>query len=95
MSNPRSTKNKFDVRYRFRGVSWDGYVVRVSVNEEGDPISRITNAASILVKMNEDDREGVHGADIGISISEHILTLYNQEIGDLYRGDHIRFNATM
>ena len=45
--------------------------------------------------MNEDDREGVHGADIGVSLSEHILSLYSEEIGSLHRGDHIRFNATL
>jgi len=45
--------------------------------------------------MDEDDREGVHGADLGASLSEHLLTLYSEEVGSLHRGDHIRFNATL
>lgn len=39
--------------------------------------------------------QGVHGADIGVSFSEHVLSLYSDELGALHRGDHVRFNATM
>lgn len=37
-SNARKTKFTFDNKYRFRGVSWDGYVVRVNLNEDADPM---------------------------------------------------------
>ena len=55
-----------------KGVSWDGYVVRVNLNEE-DPLHMSYKAASILIKMDEDDRQGVHGPDIGLSLPEHLL----------------------
>lgn len=71
----------FDNKYRYRGVSWDGYVVRVTLSDEIDPMAKFNHAASILIKMNEDDREGVHGPDLGLSISEHVLSLYSEEIG--------------
>jgi hypothetical protein len=38
LASPRKTKFTFDNRYRFRGVSWDGYVVRVNLNEDPDPL---------------------------------------------------------
>ena len=38
LTSPRKAKFAFDNRYRFRGVSWDGYVVRVNLNEDPDPI---------------------------------------------------------
>ena len=94
-ANARKAKFTFDNKYRFRGVSWDGYVVRVSLNDNLDPISQIAHASTILIKLDEDDREGVHGADIGLSLSEHVLSLYTEEVGSLHIGDHLRFNATM
>ena len=38
ISNARKSKFMFDSRYRFRGISWDGYVVRVNLNDDSDPI---------------------------------------------------------
>jgi hypothetical protein len=38
--------------------------------------------------MEEDDHEH-HGADIGLSVSEKVLTKYNSEIEGLHRGDYI------
>ena len=32
--NPRKAKQRFELGYRGRGVSWDGYVVRVSLSDE-------------------------------------------------------------
>ena len=77
-----------------RGVSWDGYVVRVNLNEE-DPIHMAYNSASLLIKMDEDDRQGVHGPDIGLSLPEHVLIKYSEVIGSFHRGDHVQFNATI
>lgn len=34
-----------------------------------DDFASMHHAATILVKMNEDDYEGVNGADLGLSIS--------------------------
>ena len=51
---------------------WRGWVVKVNLNEE-DPMSMAYHSASILLKMDEDDREGVHGADLGISLSDGTL----------------------
>jgi len=53
------------------------------------------HSANLLVKMDIDDRVGVHGPDLGISISEHKLIEISEQVGSLHRGDHIRFNATM
>lgn len=53
------------------------------------------HSASLLVKMDHDDRVGVHGPDLGLSISESMLSQISEQIGSLHRGDHIRFNATM
>ena len=58
-------------------------------------MSMAYHSANILVKMDQDDRIGVHGPDIGLSVSEHILSKISDTIGSLHRGDHIRFNATM
>ena len=55
------------------------------------------HSSSILIKMDQDDRQGTHGADLGLSISEMELMTddMSEKIGSLHRGDHIRFNATM
>ena len=50
-------------------MTWDGYVVRVSYNED-NPLSINYHSASLLVKMEEDDKPGEHGPDIGLSIAE-------------------------
>ena len=51
---------------------WRGWVVKVNLNED-NPMSMTYNAASILIKMDEDDHEGKMGADIGLSLSEQTL----------------------
>ena len=85
---------QFERHYFMKGVSWDGYVVRVNLNDD-DPMSMAFHSASLLIKMDEDDREGVHGPDIGLSLSEHVLTIFSEEVGSFHRGDHIQFNATL
>lgn len=69
-------------------------MVRVNLNDD-DPMSMAYHSASLLIKMDEDDREGVHGPDLGLSLSERILSQYNEEIDSLRRGDRITFNATL
>lgn len=86
-NNPGGTKNLYWRNYRGHGVSWNGYVVRVNLNED-DPLSMAFHSASLLIKMEEDDHEH-HGADIGLSISEKVLEKYNSEIDGLHRGDYI------
>jgi len=51
---------------------WRGWVVKVNLNEE-DPLMMAYHAANILLKMDEDDKEGVHGADLGVSLSDSTL----------------------
>lgn len=92
--DPRVAKRNFNSKFYRKGVSWDGYVVRVNFNEE-NPMSMAYHSANILIKMDTDDRVGVHGPDIGLSISELRLTEMADVIGSLHRGDHIRFNATL
>ena len=76
------------------GVSWDGYIIRVSLNEE-DAINFAYHSSSIMIKMEPEDQEGGHGADLGLSLSERVLADYKDIIDNLHRGDHIRFNATI
>ena len=45
--------------------------------------------------MQPADIEGAHGPDLGLSLSERILTINKDEIDGFHRGDHIRFNATL
>ena len=68
--DPRQAKRNFNSSFFRRGVSWDGYVVRVNFNED-NPLSMSYHSANILVKMDQDDRIGVHGPDIGLSVSEY------------------------
>ena len=48
--NPGVAKHAFNVKYFRKGVSWDGYVVRINFNED-NPMSLAYHSASILVKM--------------------------------------------
>lgn len=48
-----------------------------------------------MVKMDPPEQEGSHGADLGLSLSERSLKLLKEEVNELHRGDHIRFNATI
>ena len=61
--------------------------MRVNLNED-DPLSMAFHAASILVKMEEDDHEH-NGADLGLSVSEKVLTKYNHVVDNLHRGDYL------
>lgn len=54
------------------GVRWEGYVVRVALNED-DYVRMGYMAANILVKMENNDLESVYGADLGLSLSEETL----------------------
>ena len=48
-----------------------------------------------MMKMDPEDQEGAHGADLGLSLSEKILTQYKDVMDNLHIGDHVRFNATI
>ena len=87
-SNPRKSIMTFERNYWMKGISWDGYVVRVNLNDD-DPMSMAFHSASLLIKMDKDDRDGVHGPDLGLSLSEHVLTIFSEEVGSFHRGDHI------
>ena len=84
----------FDRKYYNQGVSWEGYIIRVNLNEE-DTLNFAYHSTSIMVKMEPEDNDGGHGADLGLSLSEKILTEYKTTIDELHRGDKVRFNATI
>jgi len=85
---------KFERNFYGKGISWDGYIVRINVNDD-DPMTMVYHSGDILIKMDLDDREGMHGADIGLSLSDKTMTLYADELSNLKRGDHVRFNSTI
>ena len=60
--------------YYNQGVSWDGYIIRVSLNEE-DSLNFAYHSSSIMIKMDPEDQDA-NSADLGISLSERVLTLY-------------------
>lgn len=84
----------FDRTYYGKGISWDGYVVRININED-DPLTMAYHSGSILIKMDLDDRIGMHGADLGLSFSDRMVSEYAETLGSLRRGDHLRFNSTI
>lgn len=77
-----------------KAVGWDGYVVRVNLNDD-DPLSIQYHSAYIMVKMATPDMPGGAGADIGVTLSEHNLEKYSDVIENLHIGDHVAFNSTL
>ena len=75
-------------------MNWDGYVIRVNLNDE-DPLSLSYHSTNIMVKMDSPDMPNGHGADIGVTLSEANLEKYADTIESLKIGDHINFNATL
>lgn len=63
------------------GIQWEGYVVRVILAEDENSPASMFHAATVLVKMNTNDQEGVNGADLGLSLSEDSL-LQNKDALD-------------
>ena len=56
------------MKYFGKSVTWDGYVIRVNLNDD-DPMSKAYHSANILIKMESSDLNENTGADLGISIS--------------------------
>lgn len=77
-----------------KAVQWDGYVVRVNLNEE-DPLSMSYHSSYMLVKMNNSDIIEGHDSDLGLTFSEPSLERNSDVIEDLHIGDHVKFNATL
>jgi hypothetical protein len=94
MKDPKTATLTFDQKYWGKGVQWRGYVTKVGLNDD-DVMSLAYHSASILIKMDEDDHEGVHGADLGISFSEKNLRELNEVLDGLHRGDFIEFKASL
>ena len=92
--NPRKAQSQFQRNYMGRGVSWTGYVVRVNM-EEDDPMAIAFHAVSLLIKMDEEHEQEMHGADVGLSMSERVERKFNKEIDGLRRGDLVQFNSTL
>lgn len=92
--NPRAAFRVYEMEHHGKTVGWEGYVVRVNLNEE-DPLSLSYHSANIMIKMNSSDISGEQGADIGLTFSEPNLERHSDVIEDLHIGDHIKFNATL
>mmetsp|Transcript_1941 Transcript_1941/g.3358 ORF Transcript_1941/g.3358 Transcript_1941/m.3358 type:complete len:172 (+) Transcript_1941:403-918(+) len=52
--NPRQAFRNFEMQYFGKQVGWDGYIVRVNLNDE-DPMSVSYHTANIMVKMATPD----------------------------------------
>ena len=94
VTNPQKAVARFDRVYQNQGVSWDGYIIRISLNEE-DAMNFAYHSTSIMIKMDPEDQQGGHGPDLGLSLSEKVLAEYKSVLDDLHRGDHVRFNGTI
>ena len=67
------------MRYFGKNVAWNGYVVRVNLNDD-DPLSLAYHSADILVKMELSDIPLGEGADFGVTMSEFNVERYGDEI---------------
>ena len=85
---------KFDKKYYNKGISWDGYVIRISLSDE-DSLNFAYHSSTIMIKMEPPEQEGSHGADLGLSLSEKVLKINKDQIDVLKKGDHVKFNATI
>jgi hypothetical protein len=65
-----------------KSVGWDGYVVRVNLNDD-DPLSLQYHTANILIKMEVSDMPEGNGADIGLSMSEANVEKYSDVLEGL------------
>ena len=92
--SPRKSYRTFEMNHYGRAVQWDGYVIRVNLNDD-DPLSISYHNTQVMVKMEESDIPNGLGADLGVTLSESNLEKYSETIESLHIGDHIRFNATI
>lgn len=93
-ANPRKAFRAFEMKYFGKNVGWDGYVVRVNLNDD-DPLSLAYHSADILVKMETSDIPDGQGADLGVTMSEINVERFADEIEQLHLGDHVHFNGTL
>lgn len=94
-SNANNALANFDRKYFNEAVAWEGYVIRISMEDESS-MNFYQHTASILVKMEPGDQgELTHGADLALSLSYRVYDLHRDELDGLHRGDRIQFNATL
>ena len=86
--SPRKAYRNFEMQHYGKAVSWDGYVIRVNLNDD-DPLSMAYHTAQIMVKMEQADIPDGQGADLGVTFSEAGLEKYSSVIEELHIGDHI------
>ena len=79
MKNPQRANHIFNGKYYNKGVSWEGYIIRINLNEE-DSLNFAYHSTSIMIRMEPPEQEGGHGADLGLSLSERVLTQFKEEI---------------
>jgi len=73
MKNKKQAERTFLDKYVNHGVHWEGYVVRVLLAEDDNSPQSMYHSATVFVKMNINDQEGVNGADLGLSLNEEAL----------------------
>lgn len=93
--NPNQALATFDRTYFNEAVGWEGYVVRISMEDEAS-MNYYQHTASILVKMTPGDQsEMSNDADLALSFSYHVYMLHRDVLDSLHRGDKVAFNATL
>jgi hypothetical protein len=93
--NPNSALSNFDRKYFNEAVGWEGYVIRISMEDEAS-MNYYQHTASILIKMEPGDQgETTHGADLALSFSYRVYDLHRDVLDSLHRGDKVQFNATL
>ena len=54
LASPQKAIERFERTYYNRGISWEGYVIRVSLSEE-DTLNFAYHSSSIMIKMEQGD----------------------------------------
>ena len=77
----------FDRKYFNEAVGWEGYVVRISMEDEAS-MNYYQHTASIILKMVPGDQgETTHGADVALSFTYRVYDLHRDVLDSLHRGD--------
>ena len=93
--NPNQALVNFDRKYFNEAIGWEGYIVRISMEDENS-MNYYQHTASILLKMDPPDQaKENHSADIALSFSYRVYDLHRDVLDSLHRGDKVQFNATL
>lgn len=90
LRNSVKATTAFSHLYEGKTVAWDGYLLKVKENPS--VWFRDDHAVIILVKMQPSESD-IH-ADLLLSMDDHDLADYRDDLAALDRGSHFAFNAT-